>query len=71
MLGGLFDGAAGIIAGLEAILSLREVWHSLRRRLQLVVWRGEESATFGAVCKGSRAAFGRNDRNIVRLSGLI
>ena len=63
--GGLFDGAAGIIAGLEAILSLRADWANLGRKLELVIWRGEESATFGAVCKGSQAAFGQNDPNIL------
>ena len=63
--GGLFDGGAGIVAGLEAMLALREYWSNTVRRLQLVVWRGEESATFGAVCKGSQAAFGQNDPNIL------
>lgn len=63
--GGLFDGGAGIIAGLEAILALRKFWHSIGCMLQLVVWRGEESATFGAVCKGSQAAFGLNAPSIL------
>jgi N-carbamoyl-L-amino-acid hydrolase len=63
--GGLFDGAAGIVAGLEAILALRDYWPSLRYGLELVVWRGEESATFGAVCKGSQAAFGQNPPDIL------
>ncbi len=63
--GGNYDGAAGIVAGLEAIAALREEWPALRHRLELVVWRGEESATFGAVCKGSQAAFGQNDPNIL------
>lgn len=63
--GGNYDGATGIVAGLEAILALKAEWSSLRHRLELVIWRGEESATFGAVCKGSQAAFGQNDRNIL------
>ena len=63
--GGNYDGAAGIVAGLEAILAHREQWSTLPYRLELVVWRGEESATFGAVCKGSQAAFGMNDPNIL------
>ena len=63
--GGMFDGGAGIIAGLEAILALRKLWYSLGCMLQLVVWRGEELATFGAVCKGSQAAFGLNDPRIL------
>lgn len=63
--GGLFDGAAGIVAGLAAILALRDGWDSFRHGLELVVWRGEESATFGAVCKGSQAAFGQNPPDIL------
>ena len=63
--GGQYDGGAGIVAGLEAILALHEYWSSMNCDLQLVVWRGEESATFGSVCKGSRAAFGLNDPNIL------
>ncbi|MGW8251624.1 MAG: M28 family peptidase, partial [Anaerolineales bacterium] len=63
--GGQFDGGAGIVAGLEAILALKERWAEIDCILQLVVWRGEESATFGAVCKGSQAAFGLNDPAIL------
>ena len=63
--GGNYDGAAGIVAGLEAIFALKDQWQTLTHRLELVVWRGEESATFGAVCKGSQAAFGQNNPNIL------
>jgi N-carbamoyl-L-amino-acid hydrolase len=56
--GGNYDGAAGIVCGLEAILPLKPMWERLKRRLQLIIWRGEESASFNAVCKGSQAAFG-------------
>ncbi|GAB4221578.1 MAG: allantoate deiminase [Spirochaetales bacterium] len=63
--GGNYDGAAGIVAGLDAILQLRPMWEKLKRRLELVIWRGEESACYGAVCKGSQAAFGLNDPAIL------
>ena len=63
--GGNYDGAAGVVCGLEAILALKEDWSKLKRRLGLVVWRGEESACFTAVCKGSQAAFGLNDPSIL------
>lgn len=63
--GGLYDGGAGIVAGLEALLALRARWSDLRRGLELVVWRGEESATFDSLCKGSQAAFGHNDPAIL------
>ncbi len=41
-MGGTYDGAAGVVAGLEAILALKPRWSELRHRLQLVAWRGEE-----------------------------
>jgi N-carbamoyl-L-amino-acid hydrolase len=63
--GGAYDGAVGVIAGLEAIISLKSYWETLPDALQLVVWRGEESATFGAFCIGSKAAFGLNDPGIL------
>ena len=64
--GGNYDGAAGIVCGLEAILPLKPMWERLGHRLQLVVWRGEESASFNAACKGSQAAFGVCDPGILR-----
>lgn len=57
--GGNYDGVAGIIAGLAAIRAIIESGCSQRRGLRLRIWRGEESATFAATCKGSRAAFGK------------
>lgn len=56
--GGLFDGGAGIIAGLEALIEVSKSVSELKRGLQLVIWRGEESGTYGVVFKGSKAAFG-------------
>lgn len=56
--GGLFDGGAGIIAGLEAFIAVSKTVKNLKRGLELVIWRGEESGTFGVVFKGSKAAFG-------------
>lgn len=65
-MGGNYDGAAGVVIGLEAILALKDHWQELEHALQLIAWRGEESATFGALCKGSQAAFGKNDPKILR-----
>jgi len=56
--GGNYDGAAGVVAGLAMLLAVRRAGLRLDRGLRLRVWRGEESATFGAVSLGSRAAFG-------------
>jgi len=56
--GGNYDGAAGVVAGLEAIMAVCNSGHPLQRGLRLRVWRGEESSTFGVVSAGARAAFG-------------
>jgi hydantoinase/carbamoylase family amidase len=55
--GGTFDGVAGIVCGLEAIRSVIEKGLSKDKDLELVVWRGEESATYNFAYKGSKAAF--------------
>jgi N-carbamoyl-L-amino-acid hydrolase len=56
--GGLFDGGAGIIAGMEALIAVSKTVTNPKKGLELVIWRGEESGTFGVVFKGSKAAFG-------------
>ena len=57
--GGNFDGAAGVIASLMAMLAARDR-APLRRTLELYVLRGEESAWYGGPCYfGSRALFGQ------------
>lgn len=57
--GGNYDGAAGVAAGLMVLLSMRDQ-APLRRSLELIALRGEESAWFGGPCYfGSRALFGQ------------
>ena len=57
--GGNYDGAAGVLASLMAILAARER-KPLLRTLELYVLRGEESAWYGGPCYfGSRALFGQ------------
>ena len=57
--GGNFDGAAGVVAGLLALIAARDVGVP-RRPMELIVLRGEESAWFGGPCYfGSRAIFGQ------------
>ena len=56
--GGNFDGAAGVIAALLALLAANENGPPLRP-MELFVLRGEESAWYGGPCYfGSRALFG-------------
>jgi len=58
--GGNFDGAAGVIAGLLALLAARR-GPPPRRTLHLLVMRGEESAWYGRPYLGSSALFGQFD----------
>lgn len=58
--GGNFDGAAGVIAGLLALLHARREAPPART-LHLFVMRGEESAWYGRPYLGSSAMFGQFD----------
>jgi len=56
--GGNYDGAAGVISSLLALLAAQEKGTPLRP-MELIVLRGEESAWYGGPCYfGSRALFG-------------
>ena len=61
--GGNFDGTAGVVAGLAVLQKVQCSGMSLNKGLRLRVWRGEESAAFGVVSIGSRAAFGNVTSN--------
>ena len=58
--GGNFDGAAGVIAGLLALLAAQRAGPP-PRTLLLLVMRGEESAWYGRPYLGSSALFGAFD----------
>jgi hydantoinase/carbamoylase family amidase len=53
--GGRFDGALGVVAGLEAVERLG----SVGRTVAVVAFREEEGSRFGRGCFGSRALCGR------------
>lgn len=59
--GGRFDGALGVIAGLEIVRVLREQGLQTRHPVEVVAFVGEEAARFGMGCIGSRAAVGTLD----------
>lgn len=59
--GGNYDGVAGVVAGLEALLTIKNSGLVLNHGLRLRIWRGEESAAFGEASIGSQAAFGSLD----------
>ena len=57
--GGNYDGAAGVIAGLSALIEAK-TQGAPRRSMEVYALRGEESAWFGGPCYfGSRALFGQ------------
>jgi N-carbamoyl-L-amino-acid hydrolase len=56
--GGNYDGAAGVIAGLIALVRMRAEGVPLRRSVRVYGLRGEESAAFGRAYMGSSALFG-------------
>jgi N-carbamoyl-L-amino-acid hydrolase len=56
--GGNFDGAAGVIAGLAALVRMRTDGLVPARTIRLYGLRGEESAAFGRAYIGSSALFG-------------
>ena len=57
--GGNYDGAAGVLAGLLALIRLRRAGIVPPRTVRVMALRGEESAWFGVCYLGSSALFGQ------------
>ena len=57
--GGRFDGALGVLCGVEALQTLVDAKAHLRRPIEVVAWADEEGARFGVGLFGSTATFGR------------
>ena len=57
--GGNFDGYAGVVAGLLCLLEQKRGGENYRLPLEVVAFRGEESAWFGKAYTGSGALFGK------------
>lgn len=58
MNGGLYDGALGVLIGLEILITLKENQYSVERPIVLVAFRGEETNAMGGTF-GSRAFAGK------------
>ncbi|HZH26013.1 MAG TPA: M20 family metallo-hydrolase [Azospirillaceae bacterium] len=56
--GGKFDGAYGVLAGLEALQAMDDAGVETRRPIELVAWTNEEGARFQPGCAGSAAFAG-------------
>ncbi len=66
--GGRFDGILGILAGLEAIQTLRENDMTLTHDIELVDFLAEEPSEFGLSCIGSKAMAGMLERDKLDLT---
>jgi N-carbamoyl-L-amino-acid hydrolase len=65
--GGNYDGAAGVIAGLLALIYLKRQNVTPARTIKVIALRGEESAWFGKSWIGSHALFGLlTERDLAR-----
>jgi N-carbamoyl-L-amino-acid hydrolase len=51
--GGKFDGAFGVLAGLEALQALNDAGIETERPIELVAWTNEEGSRFQPGCAGS------------------
>jgi N-carbamoyl-L-amino-acid hydrolase len=56
--GGQFDGALGVLAGLEVLRTLRDHRHQPGRSIELINWTNEEGARFEPAMIGSGTATG-------------
>jgi N-carbamoyl-L-amino-acid hydrolase len=59
--GGRFDGALGVLAGLEVLRTIRDARLAPRRSIALTNWTNEEGARFEPAMIGSGAALGEFD----------
>jgi allantoate deiminase len=62
--GGRYDGALGVLSGLQAIRILKERGFEPSRPLWLISFMDEEGARFGAALFGSRAFVGKDLREL-------
>ncbi len=51
--GGRFDGAYGVMAGLEVLQALHDAGHVTRRPIEVVAWTNEEGSRFAPGCTGA------------------
>jgi N-carbamoyl-L-amino-acid hydrolase len=57
--GGKYDGALGVLCGLEVMRSLNDRGMTTRRPIELIVWSNEEGARFSPPLMGSLAFAGK------------
>jgi beta-ureidopropionase / N-carbamoyl-L-amino-acid hydrolase len=64
--GGKFDGAAGVVAALEAAVSLAERGERPARDVIVVAWMNEEGSRFAPGMMGSEAFIGARSIDVIR-----
>ncbi len=57
--GGNFDGLAGVVAGLLCMVARQRENHVAKLAMEVIAFRGEESAWFGKAYMGSGSLFGK------------
>jgi len=66
--GGKFDGAYGVVAGLEALEAIKASGHRPRRSIELVAWMNEEGSRFAPGMMGSAVFTGT--RRLDEIAGI-
>jgi N-carbamoyl-L-amino-acid hydrolase len=64
--GGKFDGAAGVLAAFEAVVSLAERGETPSRDVIVVAWMNEEGSRFAPGMMGSEAFAGERTLDVIR-----
>jgi beta-ureidopropionase / N-carbamoyl-L-amino-acid hydrolase len=59
--GGKFDGAYGVLAGLEVLIALDEAGVETQRPIDIVAWTNEEGGRFDRSCTGSSVWAGASE----------
>lgn len=65
--GGNYDGLAGVVAGLLCLVAQKQQSYAGNLPLQVIAFRGEESAWFGKAYMGSGALFGKVNADDLQL----
>ncbi len=63
--GGRFDGALGVLGGLEVLRALADAGHVTRHPIELINWTNEEGVRYEPAMMGSGAAYGVFERGWV------
>lgn len=66
--GGKFDGAYGVLAGIEALQAIQEAGIATKHPLEVVAWSNEEGSRFQPGCMGSVVFIGKQQLDELLLS---